>query len=138
MDWRVSDPTAPGRHASFHRRLAPVAMLVGVGVLVWQMCKPPDRVDVTLTVDLGAAAERVTDVEVRIRDGETVVGQVRRRQGGPHAISPLVTKLSLPRGLLTVEFDVVAGSRRHQLSRRIDVQSGTPQVEVSVGDELAR
>jgi len=131
-------PAPPSRYEAIRRRLAPVAMILGIGVLVWQMCKAPDRALVTLTVDLGSAASVVSEIDVVIREGNDVVGQIRRKQGGPHPMSPMITQLNLPLGLLSADFEVDAGGRRHQLTRKIEVREATPEISVALGDELAR
>jgi hypothetical protein len=62
------------------RRIAPIAIVLAFGLLVFETCSKKERIDARIVLDLGAASETVARVEADVlADGEPVATFTRER-----------------------------------------------------------
>lgn len=117
--------------SKLRKRLAPVALVVAMGLMAREACDQRARQPVTLRFELGSGAARLRSLEVQVlADGE-LVGELRRGAGGAGLGAPEL-KVSVPGGEaeLRIELELAPPSAlaeaatRRSLVRRIHAEAG--------------
>ncbi len=131
----------PSGFQRWRKRLGPLVLLIGVTTLINETCKASDRREVTVRLDLGAAAPRVrhlwADVFV---EGESVVQY--QLVGGVSLVPELSAHLSGESAELRIDVALApvppeTEPVRKIISRRIRGEGGST-ITIPLGDDLSR
>lgn len=140
----VPEGAAVGKPSSFQvwrKRLGPLVLFLGVTALINETCKANDRREVTVRLDLGAAAPRVrhlwADVFV---EGESVAQY--QRVGGISLPPELSAHLSGESAELRVDVALApeppeTETVRKVITRKIRGEGGST-ITIPLGDDLSR
>ena len=111
------------RYDLFRRRIAPIAFVLGLALLVHHTCTKQQRIHATIVIDAGEAAPRVHALDADlIVDGESW-GTVHRARVGDR-IGATRFEVSVPKADAELHVDVDLGSERRRIVRRIHVEEG--------------
>jgi len=122
------------RYEWFRRRLAPVAFLIALGVLVHQTCQSRDRAEVTVGLDYGAAAAQVSHVRADVMVGDESVSWFE--SGPPVPGVPAQFRALIEGGQATVRIEVTTAAGVRTIERKIVAEGGSA-VTLHLGDDLA-
>lgn len=129
-------------YASARKRVALVALLLAVGLLVRDTCRRQALEPVTLRFELGPHAARLRALSVEVVAGGEVVGRLQRGAEGAGLGAPEL-RLPLPDGEaeLRLELELAPAPPstevlRKRLRRAVHAEHGAV-VTVPLGDELA-
>lgn len=139
--WYESPVPAPGsRYARFRRRLAPVALVIAVGVLVHETCKHDDVTTETIELRFGTHVAEIRHLRADVIAGGVPVAHVERDVGvgGPPVRFAVDAGGEHPR--IQVDLTTASGPRRIErelvleagatvvvdLSRELDAPANTP------------
>jgi hypothetical protein len=138
------EASAAPRPSSFHqwrKRLGPLVLFIAAATLINETCHASDRREVTLRLDLGAAAPRVrhlwADVFV---DGESVAQY--QRVGGISTVPEMSAHLSGEQAELRIDVSLApeppaTEPTRKVITRKIRGEGGST-VTIPIGDDLSR
>jgi hypothetical protein len=130
---------AESRRVVWRRRIAPIALLIAVGLLASRTCST-ERSAIELSFDLGEAAAQVRELEVTVHrepaaETSTPLGLWTGRPGA----APLRPwRIRLDPGRYQLRFRaVMADGRLLRFTRPLDVSEEEARVSVSLAAELA-
>ncbi len=119
---------------ALRKKLAPLAFLAALGVLAAQTCQT-ESASVTVRIELGAAAERVSRIRVDyFRDGQPIDVFLERavdRMTG----AAIEHEMTVPAGGYEARFRVNTAAGWHSFSRRIEI-GARATVVVNVEDDV--
>jgi hypothetical protein len=120
------------------KRIAPIAIVLAFGLLIFETCNKKERIDVRIVLDLGPASETVSrvDVDVLGTGGEPVSTFTRERDAAGMMGSPSFAAVLTDRDV-TLAIRLHVPGRVIQTQRRIVADAGAV-VTVAVADELRR
>lgn len=109
----------------FRRRIAPVAFVLALGLIVYDTCQKHERTHATIVLDFGTAEPEVRAVEAEIWMNGEQVTQFRRAAPEGAYIGPARFETSLPdtEGELRVAVDLASGARRNA-TKPLHLQEG--------------
>ena len=113
------------RYDFFRRRIAPVAFVLALGLMAYEMCNKHERTHATFVLEYGVFAKDVRAVEAEVwMNGERVTNFRRTASEGAY-IGASRFDASLPdtSGELRVDVDLASGDRRHVV-RRVQIEEG--------------
>jgi hypothetical protein len=125
----------PPPRSPWRRRLAPVLVLLGVGVLVWELWfRERGTVDGTVVLDFGVQTDEVLAIDVDVRAGASSVGSFHRARAAAPIGRPRF-RITLPSSDVT--FSAVIRLRRgvRTIERQVHVPDDG-EVTVSYEAEL--
>lgn len=131
----------PSSFQQWRKRLGPLVLFLGVTALIHETCKANDRREVTVRLDLGAAAPRVQHLWVDVFvEGESVAQY--QRVGGISLPPELPAHLSGESAELRVDVALApeppeTEPLRKVITRRIRAEGGST-LTIPLGDDLAR
>jgi hypothetical protein len=125
------------RRVVWRRRIAPIALLIALGLLATRTCGA-ERTSVELSFDVGAAAERVRELQVTVHrlPAEGADTPVAQWTGRPSAGVLRPWKLHLDPGGYRLRFRADVGGRMVRFDRTIDVRQDEARITVPVADAL--
>ena len=124
------------RYDVFRKRIAPLAFVLGLGLVIRESCHQAERYHATIVLDYGASEAKVRAVEAEVLvDGEAF-GELHRNALPDYTIGATSFKVALPvkDAELRIDVDVGEPSRRH-LVRLIHAEEGST-VTVPLNAEL--
>ena len=125
----------PPPRSAWRRRLAPVLVLVGVGVLVWELwIRERGTVEGTVVLDFGQVSEDVLAIDLDLLDGTTSVGSFHRERGTVPIGRPRM-RVTLPRNDVTISAIIRLRRAVKSIERRVHVPHDG-EVTVSFEAEL--
>jgi len=113
------------RYDFFRRRIAPVAFVLVMGLMAYEMCNKHERTHATFVLEYGVFAKDVRAVEAEIwMNGERVTNFRRTAAEGSY-IGPTRFEASLPdtSGELRVDVELAGTAPKHVV-RRVQVEEG--------------
>lgn len=111
------------RYDLIRRRIAPIAFVLGLGLLVHHTCTKQQRIHATIVIDAGEAAARVDAIHADlVVDGESW-GVVTRTRIGDR-IGAARFEVSVPKPDAELRIDVDLGAQRKHIVRRIRLDEG--------------
>lgn len=123
------------RYDLFRKRIAPVAFVLALALLVREQCKGQQRYHGTVVIGTGSAEPFVEAIEARVIIGDDVFGELHRERPAGMQIGEAAFPITLPEPDARVEIDVrLSGATRH-LSRSIHVEEGAT-VRIDLGPDL--
>ena len=124
------------RYDLFRRRIAPVALLLAIGLIARDSCQKDHRTHATFVLELGAAAPdvRALDAEVWIAGERFSAFHREALPGG--AIGPTRFEAALPADDGELRIDVAMTARDRHLVRHFHADEGST-VMVPLAGELA-
>jgi len=125
------------RYDLFRRRIAPIALLLAIGLIARDSCEKDQRTHTTVELQLGADKPRVraVDVDVVIA-GETIATFHRAALPG-EVIGPCRFPLVAPEDDGELRIDVDLGGPHHRLTRRFHAVEGSTML-VTIPDSDPR
>jgi hypothetical protein len=120
------------------KRIAPIAIILAFGLLIFETCSKQERIDVRFVLDLGGASETVSRVEVDVLDaeGEPLSTFTRERDAAGVMGNPAFDAvLSEREATLAIRLHVPG--RVIRAERRIVTDEGAV-VTVALADEIGR
>ncbi len=113
------------RYDFFRRRIAPVAFVLVMGLMAYEMCNKHERTQATFVLEYGVFAKDVRGVEAEIwMNGERVTNFRRTASEGSY-IGTTRFDASLPdtSGELRVDVELAGGVAKHVV-RRVQIEEG--------------
>jgi len=120
------------RYDILRRRLAPIAVLIALGVLAYELWGRSDRTSTTIVLDLGGAAQDVRNIRADVFVGDEPVAWFET------ALTTGVRDISFPAvidGPARVRVQVTTAAGIRVLERSIRPDSGDT-ITLHLGDEL--
>ncbi len=127
------------RYDLFRRRLAPIAFVLAMGLVIRESCQKQQRTHATIHVGLPAQKTLITSVDADVVvDGDNVGHLHRTTTDLPIDARPLQFAVSLPNddGELDLELDLVNGTHK-RIVRRFHASEGAT-VDVRLTDDDLR
>lgn len=124
------------RYDVFRKRIAPLAFVLGLGLVVRESCQQAERYHATIVLDYGASESNVRAVAAEVLvDGEAF-GELHRNALPDHTIGPTKLEVALPAkdAELRIDIDLGEPARRH-IVRLIHAEEGAT-VTVPLDAEL--
>lgn len=112
------------RYDLFRKRLAPIAFVLALGLLVHEQCQGKQRIHGVVVITAGEAEPKVKAIDAQVVvDGE-VMGELHRHALDGTMIGDARFSVTLPAEDAFVKIDVeMVGETRH-LTRRMHVEEG--------------
>jgi hypothetical protein len=128
------------RYDLIRKRIAPIALVIAIGLLVRENCKQAERFHVTFVLELGAAEPRVRTIDAVIRIGGEDVATFHREAlpdlqiGTPRIVASLPART----GELVIDVGLATGTAapRRRIVRAFRAEDGA-QIAVSLAEDLA-
>ena len=107
------------RYQLFRRRLAPIAFVLGMGLVVRETCTKEQRTHATIQIDLGADLAAAQSVEADLLVGDESIGHFRRTRmmGLAPAKCSFEVAMTADDGELRIDVDL--GDHHHLVKRAI-------------------
>jgi hypothetical protein len=120
------------RYDLFRKRIAPIAFILAMGLLIRDTCQSEQRIHASIVIDAGEAEAKVKTIDAKvIVQGETL-GEVHREAQPGMRIGPAKFDVALPEEDGQVIIDVDLGTEKRHVMRRIHVTEGaTIQIDLS-------
>jgi len=113
------------RYQVFRRVVAPIALIVALGVLAWDTCRKDERADVRFAMDFGDDAADIRQVRVDLWVGDDSIGYFETRFGDAGATAPVRWKQPVPRDEIDATVSLtLADGQVVELRRRLHAPSG--------------
>jgi hypothetical protein len=130
----VSEPAS--RYAKFRRRLAPVAVLIALGVLAHETCNKKEAARQTIELRFGDHAAEIRHLRADLMVDGVPVAHLER-DGAPDAQAPMRFDAMIDGDDVRVMVDITTGAGPRRAERIITRQPGAIVV-VELGPELDR
>ncbi len=112
------------RYSLIRRRLAPVAFVIGMGVIIQQTCTKQQRFHATLVLDLGPLAATAVAVDAELVIGPESIGKFHAvALPGVHLKSPRF-EIAMPAADGELHVDVDLGAEHRAVIRGIHADDG--------------
>lgn len=124
--------SALSRYDLFRKRIAPIAFILAMGLLIRQTCQGEQRVHATIVIDAGEAEAKVSAIDAKvIVQGETL-GELHREAQPGMRIGKATFKVALPEedGQVIIDVDM-NGEKRHVLRRFHAAEGATVELDLS-------
>lgn len=124
------------RYDLFRKRIAPIAFIIALGLVIRQSCQQAERFHATIVLDYGTQEAKVRAVDARVLvDGESF-GDLHRSALPNMTIGPTKFEVALPQRDAELQIDVDVGepARRH-IVRLIHAEENST-VTVPLADDL--
>ncbi len=115
------------RYDLFRRRLAPIAFVLAMGLLIRESCQKQQRTHATIHVDLPAQKAQIAAIDADVVVGGDNFGHLHRAAAAdlPIDARPLEFAVTLPDDDGEVRFDLELASGAHkQIVRRFHASEG--------------
>jgi hypothetical protein len=124
------------RYDLFRKRIAPIAFVAAMALLVRESCNKQERTHATIVMDFGAAEPNVVAVDARLSiDGSLLSTFHHGRLAGQRIGKPrFETAMPEHDGSLQIDVELETGHR--QITRAIHVEEAAT-VTLSLGPDLA-
>lgn len=122
------------RYDLFRRRLAPVALILGIGLIARDSCERNQRTHTTLALSFGAAARSVRAVSVEVVIGGEIAAAFRRNALPGATIGPCRFAMSLPQDDGELRIDVDLDGSHRQVTRRFHAVEGATMLVSALDD----
>ena len=109
------------RYALFRRRLAPIAVILAVGLVGHEQCTKMHRTHATVVLDFADVAPRVVSVDAEVKIGDESAAIFHR------AAKPIGTcklELALPVDDADLQVDVDVGGQVKRIHRKLHLDEG--------------
>lgn len=124
------------RYDLFRKRIAPIAFILAMGLLIRETCQNNERIHATIVIGAGEAEANVKSIEAKvIVEGETL-GELRREAQPGMRIGKARFEVSLPQadGQLIIDVDLGEAEKRHVM-RRIHASEGAT-IDIDLSSDL--
>ena len=112
------------RYDLFRKRLAPIAFVLALGLLVHEQCQGNQRLHATVVITAGSAEAQVRAIDAEVLVEGEVMGELHRRALEGTTIGDAKFDVTVPAADGFVKIDVeMVGETRH-LTRKIHVEEG--------------
>jgi hypothetical protein len=112
------------RYDLFRKRIAPIAFILALGLLIRETCQSEQRIHATIEITAGDAEPRVKSIDAKvIVQGETL-GELRREAQPGLLIGTAKFEVALPEEDGQVMIDVDLGTEKRSVMRRIHATEG--------------
>lgn len=120
----------------FRKRIAPIAFVIAIGLLVRESCQQAERFHATIVLDFGDAEPKVRAVDARVIVGDEEFGRLQRAAMPNMRIGVTKLEVALPAkdAELQIDLDVGEPKPRH-IVRLIHAEDGAT-VTVPLASEL--
>jgi hypothetical protein len=128
----VLEGNALSKYDLFRKRIAPIAFILAMGLLIRQTCQQDQRIHATIVISAGEAEPKVTSIDAKvIVEGETW-GDVHREAQPGMRIGKAKFAVALPEedGQLIIDVDM-NGDKRHVLRRIHATEGATIEIDLS-------
>lgn len=123
------------RYDLFRKRIAPIAFILAMGLLIRQTCQQEQRIHATVVIDAGEAEPRVKTIEAKvIVQGETY-GELRREAAPGMRIGKARFAVALPEADAQLIIDVDLDTEKRHVLRRIHAAEGAT-IELDLSSDL--
>ncbi len=123
------------RYDLFRKRIAPIAFILAMGLLVRQTCQKEQRFHATVVISAGDAEPKVKAIDAKvIVQGETL-GEMHREAQPGMLIGKAKFDVALPEEDGQVIIDVDLGAEKRHVMRRIHVAEGAT-IELDLSSDL--
>jgi hypothetical protein len=112
------------RYALIRRRLAPVAFVIGMGVIVQQTCTKQQRTHATIELDLGALAASAQTVDAELFIGPDSIAKFHRVSVPGLRSRPDRFEVAMPAPDGELHIDVDLGAEHRAVIRGIHADEG--------------
>ncbi len=126
------------RYDLFRRRLAPIAFVLAMGLLIRESCQKQQRTHATIHVGLPAQKALITAIDADVVVAGDTVGHLHRTATDlPIDARPLQLAVALPSddGELDLELDLASGAHK-RVVRRFHASEGATSDVVLTDDDL--
>jgi len=128
----------PGsRYDRFRRRLAPIAFLIAIGLLVKMTLDHRHETGVKVVIDFGAHAAEIRHLRADVFVGGEPVDTYLESSYPTGATGPATFDVRVPDGDATLRVDLTTTDGPRRIERRLTVVSGAT-VHVDLGRDLDR
>lgn len=120
------------RYDLFRKRIAPIAFILGMILLVRETCQKDERIHATIVIKTGEAEAKVKAIDAKmIVEGETL-GELHREAQPGLRIGEARFDVALPQadGQVIIDVDMEGGSR-HVLRRVHATEGATIELDLS-------
>jgi len=128
------------RYDLFRRRLAPIAFVLAMGLLIRESCQKQERFHATVHVDLPAQKAQIAALDADVVVGSDNFGHLHRAAAAdlPIDARPLQFAITVPAEDGEVRFDIELASGVHkQIVRRFHASEGST-IRVALTDDDLR
>jgi hypothetical protein len=125
------------RYDLFRRRIAPIALFLGIGLIAHDSCEKDKRTHTTAELQFGGDKPRIRAVDVEVVVGDETIATFHRAAPPDSIIGPCRFPLVLPEDEGELRIDVDLGGPHHRLTRRIHAVEGSTLL-VSIPDSDLR
>jgi hypothetical protein len=124
------------RYDLFRKRIAPIAFVVAMALLVRESCNKQERTHATIVMDFGAAEPDVVAVDARLSIDGSLLSTFHHGTLAGQRIGKPKFETAMPEqdGSLEIDVELRAGHRR--ITRAIHVEEAAT-VTLSLGPDLA-
>lgn len=131
----VLEGSALSRYDLFRKRIAPIAFILAMGLLIRHTCQQEQRIHATIVISAGDAEPRVKSIDAKvIVQGETL-GEMHREAQPGLRIGTAKFDVALPEEDGQVIIDVDLGTEKRHLMRRIHAAEGAT-IELDLSSDL--
>ncbi|MGE0395903.1 MAG: hypothetical protein AB7T06_04170 [Kofleriaceae bacterium] len=120
------------RYDLFRKRIAPIAFILGMGLLVRETCQKEQRIHATIVIRAGEAEAKVKSIDAKVVvEGETL-GELHREAAPGMRIGDARFEVALPEEDAQLIIDVdMEGGARHVLRRIHATEGATIDLDLS-------
>ena len=123
------------RYDLFRKRLAPIAFVLALGLLIHEQCKGKQRIHATVVITTGSAEPQVLGLDARVLIGTELLGEVHRTRLDGMQIGEASFPVALPEADARVEIDVRTTDGTQHVVRSIHVEDNAT-VRIDLGSDL--
>jgi hypothetical protein len=128
----VLEGNALSRYDLFRKRIAPIAFLLAMGLLIRQTCHGEQRIHATVVISAGDAEAKVTTIDAKVIVQGATLGELHREAQPGMRIGKATFVVALPEEDAQVIIDVdMNGDKRHVLRRIHAVEGATIDLELA-------
>lgn len=125
------------RYQLFRRRIAPIAFILAMGLLIRESCQGQERTRATIVLELGDAAAQVRQIDAELIVDGDVIGTFHRKALPGRPIGESKFETSMPTRDAKLQIDVDLGATQRRLVRSVHVAEDGATVRVPLASDLA-
>lgn len=123
------------RYDLFRKRIAPIAFVVAMALLVRESCNKQERTHATIVMDFGAAEPNVVAVDARLSIDGSLLSTFHQGTLVGHHIGKPKFETAMPSQDGSLEIDVELATGHRLITRAIHVEEAAT-VTLSLGPDL--
>jgi hypothetical protein len=123
------------RYDLFRKRIAPIAFIVAMGLLIRETCQGEQRIHATIVIGTGDAEPRVQAIDAQLIVNGEAYGEVHRRAQPGLRIGAARFAVAMPEADGELIIDVDLGTEKRHVMRRIHA-SENATIELDLSSDL--